>query len=160
YGRTPLSWAARRGHEEVVKILLERRDVDAATQDNDGQTPLSWALCEGHDGVARVLVGHSNSVLKSQRFLDLNHAEISGSSLNRQVLEWVKVNPVGEESGDQPGFPSSDANERARVFHSKDSAPSSGNGDFSSTKPVRFSQLPPLWFLKPWYRKNKDSQIS
>ena len=29
-GRTPLSWAAERGYEAVVKLLIERDDVDKA----------------------------------------------------------------------------------------------------------------------------------
>jgi ankyrin repeat protein len=29
HGRTPLSWAAARGHEAVVRLLVERDDVAA-----------------------------------------------------------------------------------------------------------------------------------
>ena len=28
YGRAPLWWAAEKGHEGIVKMLLERRDVN------------------------------------------------------------------------------------------------------------------------------------
>jgi ankyrin repeat protein len=40
YGRTPLWWAAREGHEAVVKLLLERDNVVADLKDDYGQTPL------------------------------------------------------------------------------------------------------------------------
>ena len=44
FGRTPLSWAARSGHEGIVKLLLERKDVTPDTLDRRyGRTPLSWA---------------------------------------------------------------------------------------------------------------------
>jgi len=55
-GQTPLSWAARTGHDEVVELLLEREDVSPDRPDNGGQTPLSWATRNGHDGAAGLLL--------------------------------------------------------------------------------------------------------
>jgi len=56
-GRTPLAWAARGGHEEVVKILLQRGEANPNKSDNEGRTPLSHAACHGHEGVVKVLLG-------------------------------------------------------------------------------------------------------
>ena len=54
---TPLIWAAVRGHEEVVKMLLERRDVDPDLGDSRwNQTPLVWAAKLGHEGVVEVFL--------------------------------------------------------------------------------------------------------
>ena len=39
-GLTPLSWAAKGGHEEVVRMLLERDDLDLNAADGRGRTPL------------------------------------------------------------------------------------------------------------------------
>jgi len=38
-GRTLLSWAAEGGHEAVVRLLVERDDVEADAKDEDGRTP-------------------------------------------------------------------------------------------------------------------------
>jgi ankyrin repeat protein len=55
YGRTPLSWAAKSGHEAVVKLLLEE-GAELETKDDDGQTPLSWAAESGHEAVVKLLL--------------------------------------------------------------------------------------------------------
>jgi hypothetical protein len=51
YGRTPLSWAAEKGHEAVAKLLLEK-GAELETKDTDyGLTPLSWAAQYGYESV-------------------------------------------------------------------------------------------------------------
>ena len=55
-GRTPLSWAAERGHETVVRLLVERDDVDINAKDADGRTPLIWSAERGHEAVVWLLV--------------------------------------------------------------------------------------------------------
>ena len=56
-GFTPLAWAARNGHEEVVKIQLGREEVYADKPDICGRTPLSYAAQGGHKGVVTRLLG-------------------------------------------------------------------------------------------------------
>ena len=55
-GLTPLWCAARNGHEAVVKLLVERDDVEANCEDRYGQTPLSWAARRGHEAMVKLLV--------------------------------------------------------------------------------------------------------
>ena len=56
-GYTPLAWAAHNGHEEVVKILLGREEVNPEKPDYCGRTPLSYAAQNGDEGVAKILLG-------------------------------------------------------------------------------------------------------
>jgi len=53
--RTPLSWAAEKGHEAVVRILLNA-GATIDTEDTDGRTPLLWAAESGHEAVVRILL--------------------------------------------------------------------------------------------------------
>jgi len=55
-GRTPLSYAAERGHEAVVKLLVEAQ-AEVDTKDNSGRTPLSYAAERGHGAVVKLLLG-------------------------------------------------------------------------------------------------------
>ena len=56
-GSTALTWAAGKGHQEVVKMLLERGDVNPDQPDTGyGQTPLSCAALGGHEGVVKMLL--------------------------------------------------------------------------------------------------------
>src|SRR6202034_4113065 len=54
-GQTPLSWAARNGHEAVVKLLLEK-GAELETKDNNGRTLLLWAARNGHEAVVKLLL--------------------------------------------------------------------------------------------------------
>jgi hypothetical protein len=54
-GWIPLHWAARNGHDAVVRLLLKHKaDVDA--KDNNGWTALYRAAREGHEAVVRLLI--------------------------------------------------------------------------------------------------------
>jgi len=56
-GSGPLAWAARNGHEGVVKILLGQGEVNPDKPDRWGQTALSFAAENGHEGVVKILLG-------------------------------------------------------------------------------------------------------
>jgi len=56
-GLTPLMWAARYGHKEVVKLLLEQKNTQPDISDTRyGRTALSWAAGSGCEGVIRLFL--------------------------------------------------------------------------------------------------------
>jgi ankyrin repeat protein len=60
HDRTPLSWAAGRGHETIIKLLLARDDVEADSKDKDDRTPLWWASVRGHETIVKLLLARDD----------------------------------------------------------------------------------------------------
>jgi ankyrin repeat protein len=60
-GRTPLSWAAERGHETVVKLLLDK-DADIESTDYGGRTPLSWAAGNKHKEIVKLVLKQGTKI--------------------------------------------------------------------------------------------------
>lgn len=59
WGRTPLSWAAERGHMDVVEELLRLGvdvDSEATLKGHEGRTPLSFAAQRGQADVVKLLL--------------------------------------------------------------------------------------------------------
>jgi ankyrin repeat protein len=54
-GRTALSWAAKFGHDAVLKVTLECESVAVNLTDVENRTPLSWAAGFGCLSVIRTL---------------------------------------------------------------------------------------------------------
>ena len=54
--QTPLLYAAERGHMAVVKLLLERADVDINRTDSSGNGPLSYAVMKGHVAIVQLML--------------------------------------------------------------------------------------------------------
>lgn len=61
-GQTLLSYAAQKGHEIIVELLLDTGMVDVESRDRNGRTPLCIAAIEGHDAVVRLLLEHHADV--------------------------------------------------------------------------------------------------
>jgi len=59
-GHTPLAWAARNGHNEVVKILLGQEEINPDKPENHGYTPLLIAAENGHEDVVKTLLGRED----------------------------------------------------------------------------------------------------
>ncbi len=52
----PLLWAAKKGHDVVVKLLLKTEKVDIDLKSSTSWTPLLWAVKKGYDVVIKLLL--------------------------------------------------------------------------------------------------------
>lgn len=55
YGRTLLSFVAREGYGDIIKLLLETVNPDLKDR-STGRTPLSWAAKNRHEAVIKLLL--------------------------------------------------------------------------------------------------------
>lgn len=82
-GRTPLIWAAKEGHEAIVKLLVHRQDVEVnAVESQRGldhpRTALAWAASNGFVGTVEILLERDD--------IDVNLAD---SSMAFTPLIWA-----------------------------------------------------------------------
>ena len=59
-GRTPIHWAASKGHIEIIKILALLTDNPNAP-DKDGKTPIYLAAQNGHTEIVDILAPLSDN---------------------------------------------------------------------------------------------------
>ena len=97
-GNVAIAWASQRGHERVVRVLLERSDINSGTPSTKyGSAPLLWAAENGHEGVVRILLERNDvnpNKLDGHRRTPLLWASKNGhEGVVRMLLERNDVNP-------------------------------------------------------------------
>ena len=96
---TALIWASRRGHSEVVKMLLEREEVNPNQADTRyGRTPLLWATTSSHEGIIKMLlqrgdINPNQADIKYGRTPLLWATTSSDEGIIKMLLEREDVNP-------------------------------------------------------------------
>lgn len=94
-GQTLLSWAAAKGHEDVVQLLLER-GANIEAKDNCGMTPLSLAAGNGRETVVPLLLAKGGSVSTRDTLsrTPLSHAARGGhDTIVMALLSHQSVDP-------------------------------------------------------------------
>lgn len=81
-GDTALHFAARRGNEDVVKILLQHSKVNVNDKDVSGKTALHLACNEGHSKVCQLLLNYGADVkaVSADKTTPLHSAILNGHS--------------------------------------------------------------------------------
>jgi len=105
WGYTPLVWAARKGHEDVVKIILDCEEVNPDKPDNLGETPLSHAAGAGEVEVVKILLGQEEvnpdevcdeGETPLMRAVWGGHKEVVEILLNQEGVNPNKQSSLGE----------------------------------------------------------------
>ncbi|KAB8209117.1 hypothetical protein BDV34DRAFT_31716 [Aspergillus parasiticus] len=101
-GQTPLSWAAKGGHEVVAKLLIEN-GVALDSQDDACRTPLLLALESRHEAVALLLIESGAAVDAADRF---NNVALSMAAQSRceAVAELLIGRGVSVDTKNQSGL--------------------------------------------------------
>ncbi|WP_438456617.1 ankyrin repeat domain-containing protein [Wolbachia endosymbiont of Kerria lacca] len=95
-GLTPLHYAAKNGHKEVVKILLQNKaEVNAETTDkgwNEGWTPLHYAVQNGHKEVVKILLQNKADVNAETTNQGLTPLHVAAQDGHKEVVEILLQN--------------------------------------------------------------------
>ncbi|KAL1853774.1 hypothetical protein Plec18170_005166 [Paecilomyces lecythidis] len=103
HDRTPLLWAAEKGHEAVVKLLLSG-GADANSRDNRGRTPLFQAAKNGHESIVKLLLARKdvNPDTKDDKYgqTPLSRAAEDGrEAIVKMLLARDDVDPNSKDDG-------------------------------------------------------------
>lgn len=106
-GQTPLSLAARTGHDTIVQQLLKQDGVDLECKCVFGRSPLSWAAGNGHAVVVQRLLGRGanpNSKSNNGRTPLWWAAWAGHEAVTRLLLkqEGIDLNLTDDEYGSTP----------------------------------------------------------
>lgn len=96
-GSIPLHLAARRGNDDIVKVLLDQPEPDVDAKDGAGKTALHLACREGHRKVCQVLLnfGADIKAVSADKMTPLHsaiqngHTEVARMILNRGEMHFV-----------------------------------------------------------------------
>jgi len=103
-GRTPLSWAAGAGHEELSKLLLGTGKVEADSSDHYCRTPLSWASRNGQETTVELLLERKVDV-NSKDYYDQTPLLLATQNGQEAVVkQLLSTNNVKVDSRDSSGW--------------------------------------------------------
>ena len=95
-GRTALYWAAREGHLEIVKALIDVSGVEVDKEESTyGFTPLIFAALRGHLNIVKALVKTNANVNKASNFG--TPLKVATGWNHKSVAEYLKS--VGASEG-------------------------------------------------------------
>jgi len=99
----PLAWAARNGHEEVVKILVGWEEVNPDKPDWSGQTPLHVGAWYGHARVVKILLGRKEVSPDKPDFNGRTPLSLAAQRGHKGVVKVLLEREVNPDKADHFG---------------------------------------------------------
>ena len=90
-GYTPIHWAAKNGHTEIVNILAPLTE-NPNTPDNSGKTPIYWAAYKGHTEIIKILAPMTDNPNVPSNSGE-NPIDVAKSEEIRRILLSFKPSP-------------------------------------------------------------------
>ncbi|KAK1759647.1 ankyrin repeat domain-containing protein 50 [Echria macrotheca] len=102
-GRTPLSYAASKGHASIMKQLIKAGAV-VHSADNYGMTPMLYGIILGHDAVVTRLMKEASAdyIRNFRNEFFLSFVSKGGKDV-KVVVEWLLDSGVDIETADEEG---------------------------------------------------------
>lgn len=100
-GKTPLAYAAGKGHESVVRLLLEEYKVNVGSLSSTKYTPLMQAVRNGHESVVKLFLSRDDADVNATNVYGmsaLSLAAVAGHSGIVRLLTDTTVVDMGRES--------------------------------------------------------------
>jgi len=96
-GTTPLHIACYKGHEIVVRLLLDNR-ADINPVDRDGDTALSSAKRQGHTSIVKLLETDASPLQEQRRQVEMERQENENNKRDAPSLLMPSTPPVSKQS--------------------------------------------------------------
>ena len=98
---TPLSWAADRGHFDVVVTLLEQEDINPNLGTTTGGSPLACAASHGQEAVVRLLAAHADVDVNHGAFVEQTALIMAVQYRHKTVIKFLLSHPnINVNAGD------------------------------------------------------------
>ncbi|RYP70200.1 hypothetical protein DL771_005587 [Monosporascus sp. 5C6A] len=87
-GQTPLSWAAEKGHKEIVQLLLDKgAEIDA--KDSNSRTPLSWAAEKGHKEIVQLLLDKGAEIDSKDKIYSQTPLSWAARNRHKEIVQLL-----------------------------------------------------------------------
>lgn len=112
-GYLPITWAAKRGHEPLCKLLLEKgADIEATDYHGLHKTPLIWAASQNHKNIVKLLLRHGADVHSTGRSVPSETALLQAARAGN-----IEICRILLKHGASPNFQPKDRDVPESVLH-------------------------------------------